>query len=266
MRTLGTRTTLTVALGAIGVIAALVLTRATIMGPDAARMLGSYFLVGFPLFTTVWCWWCAAEMPVPSMRWPWVFFGAAAVLFGLGQFLEEFVGQASADSVSFAEILYMVAIVTFGIGTWLGLRTFVGFLDVGRSTRVSSIVTAGATLVVAAAILLSFGRIEGSMAQRIMLVAYPIGLLWLMAMPALALALVVSQMGSGVLAQPWWLVFVGVTLLTCANVILVVVTALGTTLTNGGPMEMAWWVGLSLISIGAALQMHVQKPVATRQS
>ena len=105
-----------------------------------------------------------------------------------------------------------------------------------------------------------FSGMQVELADKILLGAYPIGLVWLMAMPALALALTVSQMGAGALARPWWAVFVGVSLLTASNITLIIVTALDVPITNAGPMEMGWWVGLSSICIGAALQVDVQKP------
>jgi len=257
-----TRTKVTVLVAVAGLAAALVLTRGSITG-DLARHIGSYALVGFPILTTVWCWWCAAEMPTASMRWQWVFFGVAALASGTGQFLEEFLGQINTGGVTFPDTLYLVAIATFGAGMWKALDSFKGFLNLRRPMLLSASAAGVVTVVGVVAVWGLFAEMQDALVYKVLLAVYPVGLLWLMAMPALALALTVSQMGSGVLARPWWAVFAGVALLTCSNVILIVVTAQGTPISNAGPMEMGWWLGLSLISLGAAMQIDIQRPTGS---
>jgi hypothetical protein len=99
--------------------------------------------------------------------------------------------------------------------------------------------------------------------DKILLGLYPLGLIWLMAGPALALALTVSQLGSGVLARPWWAVFVGVTVLAGSTLLLIVSAALGSHLTNTGPMEIGWWIGLSAVAVGATIQVDVLRPTGS---
>lgn len=263
MSTGATRTKITAVVAIVGLVAAIALTRESLTG-GGARHIGSYALVGFPIFTTVWCWWCAVEMPTAPMRWQWVFFGVAALAFGSGEFLEEFLGQINTGGVTVAETLYLIAIATFGAGMWKALDSFKGFLDLRRPMLMSASAAGVLSAVGAIAVWGLFARMPGALAYKILLAVYPVGLLWLMAMPALALALTVSQMGSGVLARPWWAVFAGVALLTCSNVILIVVTALGTPISNAGPMEIGWWLGLSLVSLGAAMQIDIQQPSALR--
>jgi hypothetical protein len=258
-----TKTTLLIGIVAMGT--AVALTRGALVGAGNARIIGSYLLVGFPLFTAAWCWWCAADMPSASMRWQWVSFGVAALAFGGGEFLEEFMGQASTSGVSVAKVLYLLAIVTFGAGMWLALHSFKGFLNL-RTPMLTSAGIAGIVSVVGVASVWGlFARMQETLADKVLLAVYPVGLLWLMAMPALALALTVSQMGGGALARPWWAVFVGVSLLTVSNMILIVVNAQGTPISNAGPMEIGWWLGLSLISLGAAMQIDVQRPTGSAQ-
>lgn len=245
---------------AVALVGTLALTQSGVLDPTLERTLGSGALVGFPLLTALACWWCAVEMSSVAMKRQWVALGAAAVFFGAGQFLEEFTGLSNAEGFTIAKALYVLAIATFGAGVWMALRAFVGFLDVRRPIRISAIFAAMASVAGVAGLAGQFGHISGGLADKILLAAYPIGLLWLMAMPALALALTVSQMGSGALARPWWAVFVGVTLLALSNVVFVIVTALAIPLGNAGPVEFGWWIGLSCIAVGAAMQIDVQKP------
>jgi hypothetical protein len=255
------RTRSTALFALVVLIAAIVLTRPSVMGAQTARLIGSYALVGFPLFSALASWWCAAEMASMQMKVQWILLGAAALFFGCGQFLEEFLGVTNAGGVSVAEVLYLTAIVSFGLGVWMALRAFVGFLDVRKPIRTSVIFAAITSVLVAVGLAGLFARIQADLSDKILLAVYPLGILWLMAVPALALALTVSQMGGGSLARPWWWVFSGVVLITFGNIMLIVVNALGWTMTNAGPMEYGWWIGLSCIAIGAVMQIDVQKPV-----
>jgi hypothetical protein len=260
MQFAGGRTRSTALVALVALMTAIVLTRPSVMGADTARLIGSYALVGFPLFSALASWWCATEMASMQMKVQWILLGLAALLFGFGQLLEEFFGVTNTGGVSFAEALYLTAIVSFGLGVWMALRSFVGFLDV-RNPIKTSVIFAGIVTVLAAIGLASlFARIPGDLGDKILLAVYPLGILWLMAVPALALALTVSQMGGGSLARPWWWVFSGVVLITFGNIMLILVNALGWTMTNAGPMEYGWWIGLSCIAVGAAMQIDVQKP------
>lgn len=255
------RTKYVTAFAVLVVAAVFVLTRQSVTGAETARLIGSYTLVGFPLFAAAASWWCASQMAAQQMRIQWLLLGGAAFAFGTGQFLEEFLHLIS-DGLTVAKLLYMVAIITFGAGTWTALRSFDGFLDLHGPLRTSMVAAALATLVMIVGLAGFLTVMDAVLIDKILLAAYPIALLWLMAMPGFALALTVSQMGSGSLARPWWAVFGGVMLLTMSNVILVITNALGIPITNTGPMEMGWWIGLSLIAIGATMQIDVQKPTA----
>jgi hypothetical protein len=241
--------------------AAVVLTRESVLGAATAKSIGSYALVGFPLLCALACWWCAADMPSMQMKVQWVLLGAAGAFFASGQALEEFLGMTTSDGVSVAEALYLTAIVSFGLGCWMALRAFVGFLDVRKPIRISVVLAAVASVLVGLGVAGPFAQMQGNLADKILLAIYPLAILWLMAVPALALALTVSQMGGGSLAKPWWWVFSGVVLIAVGNVVFILVNALNWTMTNAGPMEYAWWLGLSCIAIGAVLQIDVQRPV-----
>ena len=247
------------AFAVLAVGAAIVLTRQWVIGADTARLIGAWALVGFPLLTAAACWWCAGEMALAAMRVQWVLLGAAAFAFGAGEFLEGFMGL-NVPGFTVAKLCYLVAIATFGAGLWMALRSFDGFLDLRKPTRISAVAIGVVSVIGAVGLADMFGRMGGDLTDKILLAVYPLGLLWLMAMPALALALTMSQMGGGLLARPWWAVLGGVVLLTCSNIILVVVSAVNIPITNTGPMEIGWWIGLSLIAIGAAMQIDVQKP------
>lgn len=239
--------------------AAVAFTRPQVASSSTTLLVGSYSLVAFPLLAAAACWWCAFEMASPSMRTQWVLLGTAAFAFATGLTAEEFLG-VPVEGFTIAEVLYLTAIVLFGGGVWLAFRSFEGLLDLDRPKVVSIVAATIASAIGVAGLAGLFGRIDGLLIDKVLLGAYPILLLWLMAMPALALALTVSQMGGGSLARPWWAVFSGVMLLTVSNVMLIVTTALQTPVTNAGATEIGWWIGLSLIATGAAMQIDVQKP------
>jgi hypothetical protein len=254
------RTKLVSLLAALGVLAAVLATRGGFLDAAGSKHLGSYLLVGFPLFTAAATWWCAAMMHSASTRTQWFLLGAAAFAFGAGQFMEEFMNLAEASGFTVAKLMYVLAILAFGAGVIMALLSFRGFLDVRRPLGVAALVAVGVTVVGGVGVAGFVARLSVATVDKALLVAYPVGLLWLMAMPAFALALTVSQMGAGSLARPWWLVFGGVLLLAISNTMLIAQTAAETPLSNAGPVEIGWWIGLSLISVGAALQIDVQRP------
>lgn len=223
---------------------------------------GAVLLVAYPCLTAIVCWWCAWSMPSNGMRLQWVLLGVAAFFFGAGQYLEEFGGYDYVPEFTPAKVLYLAAIAAFGLGMAKALRSFAGFLKVRGPVMISVALAIGASVFTTAALAPVASALQGGLADRVVLVMYPVGVLWIMAIPALTLAMTVSQMGRGTLARPWWAVFVGVALIACSNLLLVVLVALGVPLNNGGPMEFGWWIGLAAVSIGAALQMDTQKPAS----
>jgi hypothetical protein len=186
--------------------------------------------------------------------------GGSSLAVSAGQFLEEYMHMGQVDGVTIAEILYLVAIAMCGAGVWMALRSFRCLLDLRRPTRISVAVATAISVTGAIALAGEFGRMHAPLADKILLAAYPLGLTWLVAGPALALALTVSQLGSGALARPWWAVFVGLTVLAGSSLFLIVAAGLGMRLSNSGPMEIGWWIGMCAIAVGAALQLDVLRP------
>jgi hypothetical protein len=252
-----------VLLSVVAVAASTALTMQSVTGAQIASASGSIALVGFPLLTALACLWCAGAIDAPSTRRQWLLLGGASLAVGAGQFLEEFMQMAQVDGITIAEVLYLVAIVMCGAGVWMALRSFEGLVDVGKPTRISVAVATAVTVMCGVALAGAFGRMHAPLADKILLGLYPLGLIWLVAGPALALALTVSQLGSGVLARPWWAVFVGLTILASSSLFLIVGAALGTRPPSGGPLDIGWWIGLSAIGVGAAIQIDVLRPTAS---
>ena len=249
-----------VILGAALAIAAAVALVGPLSPAPFDEIAGAVLLIAYPCLTALACWWCALEMTSAKMRLQWILLGVAAVFFGSGQYLEEFGGFDNLSGFTPAKALFLAAIVAFGVGVWLALNSFSALLDVRRPVRTSVIVAAIASVLGAIGVARMVMGIQMGLADKVVLSLYPIGVLWFMAVPALALALTVSQMGKGALARPWWAVWVGVVLITASNLLLVVLTAVGTPVNNAGPMEFGWWIGMAAIAIGASMQIDVQKP------
>jgi hypothetical protein len=260
---LGGRTKYALLLSVMAVTASIVLTRQAVVGARVASLFGGLALVGFPLFSALACLWCAREIDAPSTQRQWVLLGGASLAAGAGQFLEEFTYMGQADSVTIAEVIYLVAIAMCGAGVWMALRSFEGLVDIRKPMRISVAVATAVSVTSGVALASAFGKMHASLADKILLGLYPLGLIWLMGGPALALALTVSQLGSGVLARPWWAVFVGVTVLASSTLLLIVSAALGSSLTDTGPMEIGWWIGLSAVAVGATIQVDVLRPTSS---
>jgi hypothetical protein len=224
------------------------------------RIAGAILLVAYPLLTALVCWWCAWAMPSAGMRTQWVLLGVAAFFFATGQYLEEFGGYDNVPGLTPAEGIFLAAIVAFGTGVSMALRSFAGFLKVRKPVMISVALAVGASVFATVASAPTVAGMPGTLVDRVVLVLYPLGVLWVMAVPALALALTVSQMGRGVLARPWWAVFVGVALVAASNLMLVVLMSMRTPVNNAGPMEFGWWLGMAAVAIGATLQMDLQRP------
>lgn len=248
-----------VTLSAIPALTAVAVLTGPWSSSDVSKIVGALALVGVPLCAAAACWWCALEMAAVKMKIEWILLGAAAALFGIGQYLEEFGGQ-DVGGMTVAKVLFLVAIVAFGTGVAVALRSFVGFLDLHRPVQISVSLAAAVTVVAGLGLGGMVTRMSGSHVDKIVLALYPLGVLWCMVVPALALALTVSQMGSGAVARPWWAVLFGVTLVACANMVLLLAAATGVPITNAGPAEFGWWIGMSVIAVGAAMQVDIQKP------
>jgi hypothetical protein len=260
---LGGRTKYALLLSVVGIAAAAALTRQSVAGAQTASLFGSLALVVFPLFSAIACLLCAWEIGIPSTRRQWLFLGGACLAVGAGQYLEEFWNMAQVDGVTIAEILYLVAIVLCGVGVFMALRSFRSLLDLRKPTRISIAVATAISVTGGIALAGEFGQMHAPLADKILLAAYPLGLIWLMGGPALALALTVSQLGSGALARPWWAVFFGVSVLASSSMLLIVTAALGMRPSNTGPMEIGWWVGMSAIAVGATMQVDALRPAVS---
>jgi hypothetical protein len=250
-----------VTMGATLAIAIAVLLVGPLSPAPFDRIAGAVLLALYPCLTAIVCWWCAWMMPSVGMRTQWVLLGVASFFFGAGQYLEEFRGYDLVPGFTPAKALYLGAIVAFGVGVSMALRSFAGLLDARKPVMASVALAVGASVFATVASAPVVSGMRGELIDRVIFLLYPIGVLWLMVVPSLALALTVSQMGKGALARPWWAVFVGVALIACSNLLFVVLTALGTPLNNAGPMEFGWWIGMAIVAIGASMQIDVQKPL-----
>lgn len=248
--------------GFVAVLVLAVLTRPGLVVAEGTAFARSLGLAGLPLYAASIVGWCATRMREdPWLQRRWFFIAAALAVFGVGQFIEEFVYVAimhiSPPGLSPARLLIVAAPVLFGAGfgvAMVGLR---------RALDVTSGLVAGAgsalliTMFSWAALWKSPEALVLKPLDAAIVLAYPLLLAWFVSAPLVACMVVILQLGGGEVARPWWVLGAGVMALLASSLLLVAQAGTGSPW-NAGPGEIGIWIGCVLIAVGASLELDVQ--------
>ncbi len=114
---------------------------------------------------------------------------------------------------SIADIFYTAEYAFFLAAIFLAIRAYSGLVPIKKPMLIGAAVAvigaAALYFVLLQPYILPAGVEELGFWGLVVSILYPVGDVVLMLAPAVALALVVKQLGAGKLARPWWLVVIG---------------------------------------------------------
>lgn len=140
---------------------------------------------------------------------------------------------------SIADVFYCAEYIFFFAAIAMAIRAYSGLVETKKP------MLAGAAVALVGFAALYFGLLQpyilsasleelGGVWGKVVSILYPVGDVVLMLAPAVALALVVRQLGAGKLARPWWLVVAGALVFALVDSFFIHAEWAGTGLT--------WWM------------------------
>lgn len=199
----------------------------------------------------------AAGVPI---RRQWLFVGLGVLAFGLGnvawtlsavQGVETFPGTA--------DFGYLLFYPLAAYGIWTALLSFRRMFDIKTPLVVGAALAAVATAALYFALFQTIvADTETSVLGKVLSIGYPVGDMWLLLLPAIAIAIVASRMAGGRIAWPWYATCVGLVLIAAADSLYAVQTWNGT-YQSGGYLDITWCIGFIAIAVGASVLLDVQK-------
>lgn len=186
----------------------------------------------------------------------WLFMGIGVAAYAMGDVLytifELFMGIEPFPSV--ADVFYSAEYVFFLIALVMAIRSYRSLVKTTMPVLVSGAVAAAFLLVQYFVLLrpyiLPSGVAESGLWGFVLNVFYPVGDVVLILAPAVALALVVAQLGAGRLARPWWIVVAGAIVFVLADSAFAYTDWAGTGIT---PLIDVVYIASNLLFASAAL-------------
>ncbi len=177
----------------------------------------------------------------------WLLLGLGVTMYAIGDicwtlfdlFLEIDPYPSIADAFYVAEYAFFLAALL------LAIRAYSGLVETKRPL-IAGVLVAAVGFGVVYAVLLQPYILSASLEElggtwgKIVSILYPVGDVVLMLAPAVALALVVRQLGAGRLARPWWVVVAGALVFALIDSFFVYAEWAGTGLT--------WWMDIGYLT------------------
>lgn len=202
-----------------------------------------------------------------SPRKQWLCIGSGMTVYLIGDAIwayQEVVVRAEPPFPGPPDFFYLAMFPLTAAGLVLAFRSFSAILHQRRPLVIASVVT---LLVMVALWLPVFTPVLASTnttgLAMIIGLLYPLGDLWLLFFPALALAILLSQLDGGRLSLPWRLVVVGCVLFALADTLFLIARSAGT-YASGNYLDLGWWLGCTAIASGASLAVDVRKSNRSR--
>ncbi len=202
-----------------------------------------------------------------SPRKQWLFIGSGMLVYLVGDAIWTYYEVVLRTGIPFPgppDLFYLAMFPLTAIGLVLAFRSFSAVLHQRKPLVIASVVT----LAVMAALWLpvfkpALADTGTTGIARVLGLLYPLGDLWLLFFPALALAILLSRLNGGHLSWPWWIVVAGCVLFAFADTLFPIATNAGT-YASGSYIDLGWWLGCTAIAVGASLAVDVQKSNHTR--
>jgi energy-converting hydrogenase Eha subunit B len=194
----------------------------------------------------------------------WLLIGIAVMMYAIGDivwmWLELFLEVDPYPSV--ADIFYTLEYAFFLAALVLAIRSYRGFTSIRVPVMLGAVAGSVALAIIYSTVLQPYifpaGVEELGFWGLVVSTLYPLGDVFFMLAPAVALALVIRQLGAGKLARPWWVVVVGAFVFAIADSVYSYADWSGigtTTLTDVG-----WMVANLLFALAALVALNVFRP------
>ncbi len=166
---------------------------------------------------------------------------------------------------SVADVFYIASFPLLGGGIALALRAFTRGQKHVAPLAVSALVAAAATAFVWVTVLAPlFADEEVSALEKTLGAFYPLGDLWLLLFPALALAAALVRFAGGRLATPWAIVSFGALAMAVTDTAYTWLDYAGTYV-SGSLVDVGWWVAYAAIGLGLVTLGEVQGVIGGRR-
>ncbi len=264
-RVLSNRTWVIAALGIVVSAVSIVLIRAGVGGSDSGRTL----IANLPSLLTgggaaaAGLWTALRFERTEGLRRQWLLLGLGTAALFIGDTTFAYLQVVNPQEVPFpsvADFFYLISFPILAGGLLMALFSFRRSMSLRApmllATAVAAVATAGLWAIAFQPIL---ADTEASSLEKFLGILYPVGDIWLLLLPALALAMALSHFAGGRLAWSWWTVVVGLTLVMVADVLFGVLDFQGTYAT-GSFVDMGWWFGYTAIAVGASIAVDVHAP------
>jgi hypothetical protein len=147
-----------------------------------------------------------------TIRAQWTLFGLGMLCVGVGNviFIVLYIATQKDPYPSVADVFTLSGYALFAAGLYLSIRAYKGLLDIRESMLIAAGVAAAALSLVYFTVIGPYVMFSKAGAQplvtRIFNTVYPVLDTFVLLMPAVALGLLLSKLGAGRVAWPWWLV------------------------------------------------------------
>ncbi len=205
-------------------------------------------------------WWAATRYGRGEpLRARWVLIALGVTMFAIGDViwavLEAGLGQDPYPSI--ADAFYLLTYVFMGPALVMIAAAHRHLISV----RVPLAITTAVTVLISAGVY--FGFLSAIVAdpglpllEKSVSVIYPLADMTLLIGPSLFLALVVSRMGTALLARPWWIVAAGSVMVAFADTGMSWLSA-ADKYEPSSVINIGWMAGFALIAIGASVATDV---------
>jgi len=159
------------------------------------------------------------------IRTQWMIFGygMSGVAVGNIVFIALYIATGKDPYPSVADLFTLVAYACFAAGLFIAVRAYRGLLDVRQPLLIAAGISVVAMALVYFTVIGPYVVFATSYAQpmatRVFNTLYPILDVFVLLWPTVALGLIVSRLGAGRVAWPWWCVIAGAGILAVADTV-----------------------------------------------
>lgn len=195
-----------------------------------------------------------------AIRRQWLFIGIGVLAFGIGNAIwTVYIVQGLEPFPSLADIGFSLMYPLAAYGIWTALLSFRRMFDVKTPLMVGAAVAVVATATLYITLFQTIvADTETSVLGKVLSIGYPIGDMWLLLLPAVAIAVVAGRMSGGRIAWPWYVTCVGLLLIAAGDSLFAVQSWNGT-YQGGSYVDIIWCTGFTAIAVGASVLLDVQK-------
>lgn len=241
---------------------------ASVLAAGGEVVAGNIANLALPLYAAVVTLYAALRFDRDEpMRTQWLLLGMGFVALTVGHatwsYFEVWLSRL-APFPSVPELMTVVTYAMLGAGVWSAMMSFRKFADPRIPLASAAAVCSAVTGVVWISTAMPLLRLQTLPPFAMGLaVIYPLVDIWLMLYPVIAFAIMLTRLGSALVARPWWLVVAGMLAIVVADSIFALDLWAGAYVAGGS--DLGWWIGGTLIAAAASLALDIHKPAIAPQ-